>query len=398
MNVQVPQFLRSDATDMAGLGTSPIPAEPYYRPEFFELEREAIFRRTWLQIGHVSELPRPGTFIVRPVEVANASVLLTRGRDGAIRAFHNVCTHRGTQLVSEAEGARTSFTCPYHAWTFGNDGELRAAPDAERFYVDTADCALKKIAVDVCAGLIFINLAPSPKESLREFLGEMAEQLEALPVAKATTFSEYVYDIDANWKLTYDNFQENYHLRVVHPDTSGAGIGPDNPFGYPLSFGFFGPHRSQTIWLNPAATVEPIQGMAYGKLAEFAVGEGLGGLPANPAYLALFPNFFMLGSIGTPFSHTVMPISATRSRGVIRFYWVGDDDSASKRFAREYSTAAGVDIHSEDRAIIEAGQQGLNSGALKHIHFQEQEVLLRHFFQTVMDHVDAYRATLSDPS
>src|SRR5262245_60431486 len=85
--------------DLAGLGTAPIPAGPYYRADYFELERDAVFRRTWLQLGHVSELPEPGCFIVRPVEIARASILLVRGRDEQIRAFHNVCTHRGTQLV-----------------------------------------------------------------------------------------------------------------------------------------------------------------------------------------------------------------------------------------------------------------------------------------------------------
>src|SRR3546814_4997233 len=92
----------------AFLGTEPVAAGPYYRDDYFELEREAVFRRCWLQIGHISELPEPGTFIVRPVEVAGASILITRGKDGAVRAFHNVCTHRGTRLVAERSEEHTS--------------------------------------------------------------------------------------------------------------------------------------------------------------------------------------------------------------------------------------------------------------------------------------------------
>lgn len=137
-----------------GMGTGPIPAGPYYQPEYYELEREAVFRRSWLHMGHVCELPEPGSFIVREFEPLNASVLITHGKDGNIRAFHNVCTHRGTQLVAERSGTRSSFSCPYHAWTFGNDGQLRSAPDFERFYVDKSQCGLPPIAVDVCAGLI----------------------------------------------------------------------------------------------------------------------------------------------------------------------------------------------------------------------------------------------------
>jgi phenylpropionate dioxygenase-like ring-hydroxylating dioxygenase large terminal subunit len=392
MNAPSPQFLRVKGDGPAGLGTGPVPAGPYYRADYFELEREAIFRRTWLQVGHVCELTEPGAFIVRTLEVAGASILVTRGKDGALRAFHNVCTHRGTQLVSEAAGRRGAFTCPYHGWTFGADGELRAAPDFDRFYVEQKDCALPRVAVDSCAGLVFVNLDLQPRQGLRDFLGPMAEALETLPVARATTFSEYVYEIEANWKLTYDNFQENYHLRFIHPRSSGAGTGPDNPFGYPTRYGFHGPHRTQTIWTNPAPEVLPIQGFAFGKAARFAMADGFGAAPNNREYFALFPNFFLLGSPMQHFSHTVMPISATRSRGVIRLYWIGEDDSASRRFAREYAMATALDIHSEDRAVIEAGQRGLGSGALSHIHFQSQEVLCRHLFNAVDAAVAAYKA------
>ena len=279
MNMPTTKPPQAPEDEVAALGTEPVPAGPYYRPEYFELERDAIFRRTWLQIGHLSELAEPGSFIVRPVEVANASLLIVHGNDGKIRAFHNVCTHRGTQLVAEASGKRQSFSCPYHMWTFGQDGALRGAPDWDRFFVDKAKCGLREVAVDVCAKLIFVNLDPKPEQSLREFLGPVAEQLETLPVSRATHFSEYVYEIDANWKLTYDNFQENYHLRFIHPRSGAAGTGPENPFGYPVRFGFHGPHRTQTIWSNPAAVPKELQGFAFGKLARFAMADGL----LNPA-------------------------------------------------------------------------------------------------------------------
>jgi phenylpropionate dioxygenase-like ring-hydroxylating dioxygenase large terminal subunit len=397
MNAPKPQFQTIKGDDSAGLGTAPVPAGPYYRAEYFALEREAIFRRVWLQMGHVCELPGPGAFIVKPLEVADASILISRGRDGVLRAFHNVCTHRGTQLVSETAGRRSAFTCPYHGWTFADDGELRAAPDFDRFYVERKDCALRPVAIDTCAGLIFVNLDPRPPQSLRDFLGPMAEALETLPVSRATTFSEYVYEIEANWKLTYDNFQENYHLRFIHPRSSGAGTGPDNPFGYPIRYGFHGLHRTQTIWTNPAPEILPIQGFAFGKAARFAMADGFGTAPNNREYFALFPNFFLLGSPMQHFSHTVYPVTATRSRGVIRLYWIGEDDSASKRFAREYAMATAFDIHSEDRAVIEAGQRGLNSGALSHIHFQSQEVLCRHLFNAVDATVQAYQAERGQP-
>jgi len=110
MNTHNPAFQPVPQEDLAWLGTDPIPAKPYYDPAYFELERKAVFMRTWLQIAHVCELPEPGSFIRREVEFANASVLIVRGKDGVIRAFHNVCTHRGTQLVSAETGRQAAFS------------------------------------------------------------------------------------------------------------------------------------------------------------------------------------------------------------------------------------------------------------------------------------------------
>jgi phenylpropionate dioxygenase-like ring-hydroxylating dioxygenase large terminal subunit len=386
----VHQFQQPETDEVLALGTEPIPAGPYYRDDYFDLEREAIFRRTWLNVGHISELPEAGSFIVRPLEFANASILITRDKDGVIRAFHNVCTHRGTQLTEEPSGKRSLFTCRYHSWTFSNTGELRSAPDFERFYVEKKDCGLRKVSVDVCAGLIFVNLDPAP-QSLREFLGVLGEQLKTLPVARATTFSEYVYEIDANWKLTYDNFQENYHLRFIHARSGGGGaVGPDNQFGYPIRYNFYGEHRTQTIWTNPAPQLSATQKLAFGRLVPALMQKGLMDNAHGRDYFALFPNFFLLGTPTQHFAHYVLPISARKSRGVIRIYWVGDDANASERFGREFSMAMARDVHSEDRAVVEAGQRGLNSGALKHIHLQSQEVLIRHLMHSVNAKVQAY--------
>jgi phenylpropionate dioxygenase-like ring-hydroxylating dioxygenase large terminal subunit len=392
MTIQANSYEQPSNEDVAGLGTGPIPAGPYYRADYFELEREAIFRRTWLQLGHVCELPELGSFIVRPIEVANSSILITRGKDGEIRAFHNVCTHRGTQLVAEESGKKPSFSCSYHMWTFGHDGKLISAPDFERFYVDKSECSLRPIAVGVCAGLIFVNLDPSPEKGLREFLGPLADQLETLPVSRATAFAEYVYEIDANWKLTFDNFQEHYHLRFIHPRSGAGARGADNPFAYPVKFGFHGPHRTEKVWANPKADRPPIQRFAFGKLAEFAATDGLLDCPHAKDLFLLFPSLFLVGTPLQHVMHCIMPVSATRSRGVIRIYWIGDDETATERFAREYSLALARDVHSEDRLMIEAGQRGLNSGAVEFIHFQSQEVLCRHLFHAVDSAVQAYAA------
>jgi phenylpropionate dioxygenase-like ring-hydroxylating dioxygenase large terminal subunit len=382
----VSTFQRPPAEDLAWLGTDPVPAKPYYDPDYFEIERQAVFLKSWIHIGHVSELPEPGSFVRRDLEFARASLLIVRGRDGQVRAFHNVCTHRGTRLVEEASGRQSKFSCPYHMWTFGTEGALLSAPDFEAFHVDKEDCALRTVALQECGGLLFVNF-DRDATPLREWLGEYAERLEQMPVARATTFSEYSYEIAANWKLTYDNFQENYHLRFIHPRSGGAGIGGDNPYGYPASVGFNGPHRTQRIWSNPSPELKPFQRSAAMRGIPALVEQGLLDLPYGRDYLALFPNFFLIGTPTQPFSHTVYPIAANRSRGIVRVYWVGDDATASQRFAREYALAQIRDIHSEDIAMIERGQSGLASGALSHLHFQQMEALCRHLFNEVDERV-----------
>ncbi|MCB2072739.1 MAG: aromatic ring-hydroxylating dioxygenase subunit alpha [Novosphingobium sp.] len=393
MNIDVASY-QPPADQTAWLGTDPIPAKAYYDPDYYELERQAIFMRTWLTIGHVCELLEPGSFIRRDLEFAKASILIVRGKDGVIRGFHNACTHRGTQLEGRGEGKANAFICPYHRWNFGLDGALRSAPDFERFYTTKENCALKPVSVDVCGGMIFVNLDPEPAQSLHEFLGEyIVERLETIPAAKATDFCEYTYEIDANWKLTYDNFQESYHLKFIHPRTGAASYTPENPFGYPENYGFHGVHRSQQFWpnYNPDVTT-PVQQTVFPMLAGYATEKGLMPDPTNREYYAVFPGFFIFGSPTQHFSHVVYPISATRSRGVIRLYWVGDWETASDRFAREYCLAIAREVHVEDVNVIKAGQRGLNSGALEHIHFQALEGLCRHLYLVSNGIVEAYKA------
>lgn len=394
MNVQTPVYTSPD-DQVRWLGTDPIPAKPYYDPEWFELERNAIFMRTWIEVGHVCELPAPGTWIRRELEFANASILIVRGKDGQIRAFYNACTHRGTQLVEEERGRGANFLCPYHFWNFGDDGRLIAAPDFDRFAVTKAECKIPKISVDTCAGLIFVNLDPDPGQTLREYLGDYAGMMETLPVARATTFHEYSYEIDANWKITYDNFQENYHLRHVHGRTGIATVHKDNLYGYPDKYTFNGPHRTQQIWSNPEPLIKPMQGYNMGLAVQQAMAQGIMDSEYARTYFALFPSFFMIGTPVQHFSHKVYPLSATRSRGVFRVYWVGEADTASKRYAREYAMASIRDIHTEDVNIITRAQKGLLSGAIKNVHFMNMEGLCRHLYQQVVAQVDAYQAEVA---
>jgi phenylpropionate dioxygenase-like ring-hydroxylating dioxygenase large terminal subunit len=367
----------------------PLATLPYHDPDWWELERKAIFMRSWLHVGHLCEIPEPGSFIRREIEFARASLLVVRGRDGEVRTFHNVCTHRGTQLVEEAAGKRSQFSCRYHMWTFANDGRLLSAPDFERFYVAKEDCALKQVRTEVLAGMIFINFDPQPKQTLREFFGPIADELELLPTARATHFTEWTYEIDANWKTHFDNFQENYHLRFIHPRTGEQTIGPENPFGYPTHYGFAGPHRSQTLWRNPnPPPIAPTLLLGYGR-GPAAYGEA--NFPKTD--FKLFPGLHIVGlPPGQQFSHTHWPLGPSRTRSIVRMYWTSEATSASAAFFRELTAMSIRDVLSEDRWAVQAGQRGLASGALETIQLQDHEMLLRHQYETVQAIVADYLA------
>jgi len=391
MKVQssIPMLPAEDAARLQSRG--PVPSKPYHDADWWEIERQAIWMRSWIHIGHVCEIPEPGSFIRREVEFARASLLIVRGKDGQVRSFHNACTHRGTQLTQDTCGKRATFSCPYHMWTFGNDGSLLSAPDFERFYVAKADLALKQVKTEVLAGMIFINFAPEPEQSVREFFGPIADELETLPVASAVDFTEWSYEIPANWKTNFDNYQENYHLRFIHPAAGDQATGAENPFGYPTHYGFSGPHRSQTLWKKPnppAPTSILVQGLGPG--AALARKDGLD-FPKTD--FKLFPALHVVSlPPAQQFSHTHYPLGVDRTRGVIRMYWTKKPDCATRLFYQEAAAIALRDLLTEDRAAVQSGQKGLSSGAMDKIHLQDHEVLLRHLYGEVTRRVEAYLA------
>ncbi|MGH7961130.1 MAG: aromatic ring-hydroxylating oxygenase subunit alpha [Candidatus Binatia bacterium] len=116
------------------LGTDPIPIEPYISPEYFALERERIFRRVWLNVGREEEIPQPGDYLVKDLAVCNTSLLIVRGKDGTVRAFHNMCSHRGNKLVWNGRGSCQAFACKFHGWTYNAKGQLTFVPDEDNFF------------------------------------------------------------------------------------------------------------------------------------------------------------------------------------------------------------------------------------------------------------------------
>ncbi len=152
-------------------GDAPIPVEPYLSQDYYDKEIEKIFRRDWLVVGREEEIAKPGDYKVKRLDFARTSVILIRGKDGKIGAFHNVCRHRGNKVVTETGGEETFgsskaavVTCRFHGWVYNAKGELVDVPQEEKFPAcfDRAENGLIPIHVDTWAGFIFINLAETP--------------------------------------------------------------------------------------------------------------------------------------------------------------------------------------------------------------------------------------------
>lgn len=200
-----------------------LPGRYYHDPAVFAAERERIFSRAWVCAGHTSQLAAPGDF--RAVDVGDESVLVVRGRDGALRAFLNVCRHRGARLCPARGHADGALRCRYHAWSYGLDGTLIGVPNMAGSDFDRGAFGLLPVHLAVWHGLIFVNIdeaepvplaAQAEAELIRRF-GETATfaryQLADLRVASTIT-----YEVGGNWKLAVENFLECYHCGPMHPE------------------------------------------------------------------------------------------------------------------------------------------------------------------------------------
>src|SRR5262245_52320617 len=253
------------------LGTGPIPIEPYVSREYFEREREQIFRRVWLNVGRVGQIPNPGDYFVKDLAVCHTSILVVRGNDGKVHVFHNMCSHRGNQVVWDAKGRCKAFTCKFHSWTYGLDGSLRHVPDEKNFFgLKKEALGLTPVAVDTWEGFIFINLDLHPKETLAEYLGEVGRSFAGYPFdAVSTGCFSWEVDLNANWKVCKDAFQEVYHIFSLHHKSTGAMFASKaNPYLHAHELALFGRHARISVPANLDWQPTPVESLAkrYGIL------------------------------------------------------------------------------------------------------------------------------------
>jgi Rieske 2Fe-2S family protein len=202
-----------------------LPGEHYLSPTLFDREREAIFYREWFCIGRADQVRSPGDYL--HADVAGESIIVTRTDENRLAGYYNVCRHRGSQIVLDDPSAPgpdqgpsgrfgRAIRCPYHSWTYSLAGGLRSARLVGGICKE--DFSLHPIGVGTWGGFLFVNLTPDTTAALPDQLGEIPDRLRRYPLEELRSVTRIVYEVDANWKVVMENYNECYHCGPVHPE------------------------------------------------------------------------------------------------------------------------------------------------------------------------------------
>lgn len=335
-----------------------LPGTAYTSSHYLQRERETVFTHSWVFAGLASDLPQPGDAL--PVDVAGVPILLLRDRSGSLKAFHNICSHRGLQLVNKPCNIQGKIRCPYHSWAYGLDGSLKSTPHFGGYYQDTyagfdrSDKALTPIRCDQWLDMVFVNLSGAAV-TLETYLQPVIDRWACFDLRQLRREQrELNYTCRANWKLAVENFSESYHLAWVHPSLNGCSRMEDH-FGFDVG----DIHVGQGSLKYVSGSIDGRQLPTFANLSAL-------GKEAVAEYVTIFPNL-MLGV--HPDYFLVMcanPISASRTRERMVFYFVGD---AAMTPENESLRNLPIDLwrvtNEEDIDMIERMQAGRKSPCFK---------------------------------
>ena len=333
-----------------------LPNQAYTGEDFLILERDRLWSRSWVCVGVASKLRKPG-FVI-PVEIVGMPVILLRDQDGSVRAFHNVCSHRGAKLVTSPRRVSDSLRCPYHGWCYKLDGKICKTPGIGGPGIDRLDGfdparhGLKSIACGVWADMIFVNI-DGKAPPLEDYLAPLIERWKAYDFSvlrhagKAAGSSSIT--VEANWKLAVENFCESYHLPMVHPGLNGYSR-LDDHYHIMIDDEFGG--QGSTVYAPR---------ISDGK--SFPQFPGLSDeTKAGAEYIAIYPNV-LLGIQNDHFWCIYIEAKGPgRTDEHLEIYYIGDGaDDESLTAARQETLERWRRIMDEDIMIIERLQQGRHS-------------------------------------
>ena len=396
-----------------GLGTGTVSYADSISPEFFELERKAIFDRAWLQVGRIEQLPAAGSYFTRELEVVRGSVVVVRAGDGEIRAFHNICRHRGNKLAwnddprLDASGSCEQFACKYHGWRYELDGRLDYVQQEEEFYgLDKSTYGLLPVRCEVWAGFVFVHMG-EPQETLREFLGPMVTAIEDFPFDRLTSCYRFRSVVPANWKLMIDALQEQYHAPIVHrnqrPESFVAHAAGFEALHYQLD----GPHRLLNTpgirpWELPEDQIKPSEQLLRGGLfgpwdpPDFNAEAQIPGMRPGGhervgiGLFEIWPNFaIQLWERG--WYHTYQHWPTAYDSHVFEWnMYFAPARSAAEVVAQEMTAVSLKEFGLQDDELIASVQMTLGAAGLTDFPVGDQEVLCRHLHLTAQEWVASY--------
>ena len=321
-----------------------LPYSWYADPAVAAAERDLIFRRSWQYAGHTGELSGPGSMF--PTQVGGLPVVVVLDREGELRAFINVCRHRGTVLVNEPQ-ARGTIQCPYHAWTYGLDGSLRGAPRSkEEPDFDMSCLGLVPVQVGTWGPFVFVNpdMDAPPLDAALGNLPEVVAE-NGLDVESLRFHSRGFYEIQANWKIAIENYLECYHCQLNHPDFVKV-IDEQR-------------QRMEVDGLR-LSQFPPVHPDAYGPDAPYDVTDSV----PTAQYHILFPAMKFNVNPGRPNLSIgpLWPVATDRTAAWFDYFFAEGTDEEWIEEMLAFDNQVGA----EDTGLVEAVQRGAASGALEH--------------------------------
>ncbi len=326
----------------------------YVGESIYEAETERIFSKHWLYAGRASEVAEPGSYFL--FEVDGENIIVLRDSEGEVRAFHNVCRHRGTRLCSESRGQlQKSIQCLYHAWTYALDGTLIGAPtmeDVEGFRSE--DYPLLSVSVRLWDGGIFLNL-DQDAEPFVEAFAPLIGKFEQWTVPALDVAHEMVYDVQANWKLIVQNYSECYHCPTLHPDLNRL-----SPFRNASNDLEEGPYLGGPVRLAQDGGSMTMTGRTCAPTLGSVAGEDLNQI----YYYTIFPNMLLSLHPDYVLVHRIERLAVDHTRVVCQ--WLFHPDAMA---APDFDPSGAVEFwnmtNQQDWHVSELSQQGVASRAYR---------------------------------
>ncbi len=344
-----------------------LPRAAYVSHESFVHETERIFHREWFLVGRAESLENAGSCL--RVDVAGESVLVVRTRAGELRGFYNVCRHRGSQLVDEdcetPLRLKGAIRCPYHAWTYGLDGELRNAPFlTESDGLRREQLGLHPIGVETWGGFVFVNLTPeeiTPERSLRSTLADVIARTSNYPLEVLRAARTISYHVPANWKVIVENYNECYHCGPVHPELCEIVPAFKRGGGRELDWEEGIRHRDGATTFTFSGTTDRVP---FPRLSEAERTRHKGEL--------VYPNMMLSLSPDHVAAFTLWPIDQANTRIDCAFLF-HPDEIARARFDPSDAIEFWDLVNRQDWRICASVQRGMGSRVFEHGYYAPME-------------------------